>query len=112
MKTDSSQSPSPVADSGGEPPSQTVDEDLAPLLATARRLKRTLPPVQPSPDFEEELRAELLTTARARRHAAMPLPPQLATALLLISACSLVAGAGEPLVIPDLAQTGQQKATA
>jgi len=49
-----------------------VDEDLAPLLATARRLKRTLPPVQPSPDFEEELRAELLTTARARRHAAGP----------------------------------------
>jgi len=48
-------------------PAHPVDEDLAPLLATVRRLKRTLPPVQPSPDFEEELRAELLTTARAQR---------------------------------------------
>lgn len=72
----------------GQSPPHTVDEDLAPLLATARRLKRTLPPVQPSPDFEEELRAELLTTARAQRHAApgrrlvvepdtWPLPPPL-----------------------------------
>ena len=50
-------------------PPHTVDEDLASLLTTARRLKRTLPPVQPSPDFEEELRAELLTTARAQRRA-------------------------------------------
>ena len=50
----------------------TADQDLAPLLATARRLKRTLPPVQPSPAFEEELRAELLTTARAQRRAPGP----------------------------------------
>jgi hypothetical protein len=50
-------------------PLHTADEDLAPLLATARRLKRTLPPVQPSPAFEEELRADLLTTARAQRRA-------------------------------------------
>jgi hypothetical protein len=65
-----------------------VDEDLVPLLTTVRRLKRTLPPVQPSADFEEELRAELLTTARAQRRAApgprlvvepdtWPLPPPL-----------------------------------
>ena len=80
--------PSPVADRGGESPPPPVDEGLVTLLTTARRLKRTLPPVQPSPDFEEELRAELLTTARAQRHGApgprlvvepatWPLPPPL-----------------------------------
>jgi hypothetical protein len=80
-------------------PAYPVDEDLAPLLATVRRLKRTLPPVQPSPDFEEELRAELLTTARAQRRAVpgprlvvepdtWPLPPPLdgTSPFLLLSA--------------------------
>ncbi len=88
MNNHKSESPTITPSDERVSPLHTVDEDLVPLLTTARRLKRTLPPVQPSPDFEEELRAELLTTARAQRHAApgprlvveldsWPLPPPL-----------------------------------
>ena len=88
MNNYKSESPTITSPDERVSPPHAVDEDLVPLLATARRLKRTLPPVQPSPDFEEELRAELLTTARAQRHAApgprlvvepdtWPLPPPL-----------------------------------
>ncbi len=43
------------------------EEELAPLLDVAERVKSTLKPIKPARKFEKELKRELLTTAHLRR---------------------------------------------
>jgi hypothetical protein len=42
-------------------------EELAPLLNVAKQVRSTLQPVTPAPNFETELKRQLLTTAHLRR---------------------------------------------
>lgn len=43
------------------------DQELAPLLNVAERVKSTLRPISPTHEFEEELKRQLLTTAHLRQ---------------------------------------------
>ena len=43
------------------------DEDLAPLLDVAERVKSTLKPIAPTNKFERDLKKELISTAQRRQ---------------------------------------------
>jgi hypothetical protein len=61
------------------------EEELAPLLDVAERVKVTLQPVRPTHDFESELKRELLTTAHLRRIEGYS-PPDPSRDLLILAA--------------------------
>ncbi len=43
------------------------DEELAPLMDVAEKIKSTLKPIGPAAEFESELKRQLLTTAHLRQ---------------------------------------------
>ena len=61
------------------------DEELAALLGVAEQVKSTLTPITPKPDFENELKRELLTTAHLRQ-AEGYVPPNPERDLLILAA--------------------------
>lgn len=66
------------------------EDDLAPLLTVAERVKSTLQPVKPGHDFETELKRELLTTAHMRRLEGYTPPNPSRDLLILITVFGVV----------------------
>ena len=61
------------------------DDELTALLGVAEQLKSSLTPITPKPDFESELKRELLTTAHLRQ-ATGYVPPNPERDLLILTA--------------------------
>jgi hypothetical protein len=61
------------------------EDELAPLLDVAERIKSALKPIKPARKFEKELKRELLTTAHLRRVEGYT-PPNPSRDLLILAA--------------------------